>query len=61
MMRQAATNANFDADHGMHFQFISIKNLTGFFTIFSWTGLACLGAGKAMGFTVAAASVAGLA
>ena len=35
-------DADFDADGEIPFQFITIKNLVGFFTIFSWTGLACI-------------------
>ena len=35
-------DADIDSDHGIDFQFLSFKNLTGFFTIFGWTGIACL-------------------
>jgi len=31
-----------DADTGIDFQYLSLKNLVGFFTIFGWTGVACL-------------------
>ena len=31
-----------DSDHGIGFQFISIKNFVAFFTVFGWTGLACI-------------------
>ena len=31
-----------DSDTGIDFQFLSIKNLVAFFTIFGWTGVACL-------------------
>jgi len=29
-------------DTGIEFQFITLKNLIAFFTIFGWTGIACL-------------------
>lgn len=31
-----------DHDAGIEFQFLSIKNLIAFFTIFGWTGIVCL-------------------
>lgn len=33
-----------ESDHGIGFHFISLKNLVAFFTIFGWTGLACIDA-----------------
>lgn len=47
-------------DHGIGFQFISIKNLVGFFAIFGWTGVAMLNGGKHVGFTVLISVFAGL-
>lgn len=35
-------DAEIDADHGMGFHFITFKNLVAFFTIFAWSGLACI-------------------
>ena len=35
-------DASIDADHGIGFQFISIKNFVAFFTVFGWAGLACI-------------------
>jgi len=49
------------ADHGIPFQFLTLKNLTGFFTIFSWTGIACLDGGLSGGIALLIASVSGLA
>lgn len=49
-----------DSDGGIGFQFISIKNLIGFFTIFSWTGIACTAAGLQPTLTVVISLVAGL-
>lgn len=31
-----------DFDGGIDFQFLNFKNTVGFFTIFSWSGLACI-------------------
>ena len=49
-----------DTDTGIDFQYLSIKNLVGFFTIFGWTGVACLASGKSMVFTVIVSVMAGL-
>ncbi len=49
-----------DADTGIDFQYLSIKNLIGFFTIFGWTGIACLAAEKSLAFTVIVSVLAGL-
>ena len=49
-----------DTDTGIGFQYLSIKNLVGFFTIFGWTGIACLASGKSMAFTVIVSVLAGL-
>lgn len=35
-------DADIDGDSGIGFQFLSFKNLMGFFTIFGWTGIACI-------------------
>ncbi len=53
-------DAEIDADHGIPFQFLTLKNLIGFFTIFSWTGIACLEAGLSTALTLLIASIAGL-
>jgi len=49
------------SDHGIPFQFITFKNMVGFFTIFAWTGLACLDAGFSQGITLLVSSVSGIA
>lgn len=49
-----------DTDTGIDFQYLSLKNLVGFFTIFGWTGVACLASGKGMLFTVIVSVLAGL-
>jgi hypothetical protein len=54
-------DGDFDADDGgAGTQFFTIKNLIAFFTIFSWTGIACLKAGVSPGISVVIAFVAGL-
>jgi hypothetical protein len=50
-----------EADHGISFQFLTVKNLVGFFTIFSWTGIACIDAGLSNGVTLLISTAAGLA
>jgi hypothetical protein len=53
-------DAEIDSDHGIGFQYLSIKNLVGFFTLFGWTGIACLAAGRNMVFTLIVSLLAGL-
>jgi len=38
-------DAEVEADSGIGFQFFTLKNLVAFFTIFSWTGIACIDSG----------------
>ncbi|WP_126243410.1 hypothetical protein [Chitinophaga rhizosphaerae] len=49
-----------DADDGIGFQFFTIRNMFGFFTIFGWVGLACIYNGLSPAVTIISASVAGL-
>ena len=44
-MPDGDVDADIDADHGIGFQFITLKNIIGFFTIFAWSGLVCIDAG----------------
>lgn len=53
-------DGDIEADHGIGFQFFTFKNVMAFFTIFGWTGIACLDAGLGMLPTVGIATVAGL-
>ncbi len=53
-------DADIDADTGIEFQFLSFKNLVGFFTLFGWSGIACLDAGMSKGITVLISLVCGL-
>ena len=49
-----------ETDHGIPFQFLTFKNMVGFFTIFSWTGIACLNAGFSNTITLLISTSAGL-
>lgn len=49
-----------DADTGIGFQFITFKNLVGFFTIFGWSGIACLEAGLSKPLTIIISFFSGL-
>lgn len=54
-------DADIDADGGIGFQFITFKNLVGFFTIFAWVGLACIKSDLSATITIIVAFVSGLA
>ncbi|WP_418602205.1 hypothetical protein [Hwangdonia sp.] len=49
-----------DADTGIGFQFITFKNLVGFFTIFGWSGIACIEAGLSKPLTVIISLLSGM-
>ncbi|WP_282043821.1 hypothetical protein [Winogradskyella flava] len=53
-------DGDFDGDVGAGFQFISFKNLVGFFTIFGWSGIACIDAGLSKPLTIIISVVCGL-
>ncbi|SDE43147.1 hypothetical protein [Ulvibacter litoralis] len=53
-------DAEIDADTGIGFQFLSFKNLVGFFTIFGWVGIACIDEGASRTITVLLSVVSGL-
>ncbi|WP_289044546.1 hypothetical protein [uncultured Olleya sp.] len=53
-------DADIDADTGIGFQFITLKNLVGFFTIFGWSGIACIDAGLSKPLTITIATICGL-
>lgn len=54
-------DTSIDADTGIEFQFISLKNLIGFFTIFGWAGIACIGEGLSKPITVLISVISGMA
>lgn len=49
-----------DTDDGIGFQFFTIRNLFGFFTIFGWTGLACISGGLSTPIVLLVSAAAGL-
>src|SRR3989304_354100 len=58
----ASGDADFSVEHdtGIDFQFITLKNLIAFFTIFGWTGIVCVGSGLGIGKTVLISFICGL-
>ena len=54
------TDAEIESDTGIGFQFITFKNLVGFFTIFGWSGIACIDSGLSKPLTVVIALICGL-
>lgn len=48
-----------DTDHGLSSQFFSFKNLLAFFTVFAWTGLACLDSGISISISVIISTICG--
>ncbi|HEU5292119.1 MAG TPA: hypothetical protein VFU05_15820 [Cyclobacteriaceae bacterium] len=54
-------DAEVSGDTGVPFQFLTLKNLIAFFTIFSWTGISCQTAGLSDAMTVIVSFGAGLA
>lgn len=53
-------DSEIDADAGIGFQFITFKNLVGFFTIFGWSGIACIDAGFSKPPTIIISILSGL-
>jgi hypothetical protein len=53
-------DAEIEGDTGIPFQFLTLKNLVAFFTIFSWTGIACIDSGLSEISSLLIATVAGL-
>lgn len=53
-------DTSIDTDTGIEFQFITLKNLIGFFTIFGWAGIACIGEDISKPITVLISVIAGL-
>ena len=49
-----------ESDTGIEFQFITFKNLIGFFTLFGWSGIACIDAGLSKPVTVIISLFSGL-
>jgi len=53
-------DTDIESDTGIGFQFITFKNLVGFFTIFGWSGIACIDAGLSKPITIIISIVCGL-
>jgi hypothetical protein len=53
-------DADIEGDTGIGFQFLSFKNLMGFFTIFGWSGIACINAGYSTTITLVVSIGCGL-
>lgn len=53
-------DSEMDGDVGIGFQFITFKNLVGFFTIFGWIGIACINSGFSKPLSVIIALLCGL-
>ena len=53
-------DTDIENDTGIGFQFITFKNLVGFFTIFGWSGIACIDAGLSKPLTIIISIVCGL-
>jgi membrane protein implicated in regulation of membrane protease activity len=55
-------DADFDVetDGGAGFQFFTLKNFIGFFTIFAWSGIASLDSGYSTGTTLLISTLSGL-
>jgi hypothetical protein len=54
------SDVSVDGDTGIDFQFLTLKNLVAFFTIFGWAGVACLEGGMGIGKTVLISSISGM-
>ena len=55
-----SADSEIDGDAGIGFQFITFKNLVGFFTLFGWSGIACIEAGLSKPLTFIISSFCGL-
>ena len=53
-------DADVDSDGGIGFQFLSFKNLMGFFTIFGWSGISCIENNLSTGLTILISVICGL-
>jgi hypothetical protein len=53
-------DAAIEGDEGIGFQFFTLKGLISFFTLFAWSGLACIEAGLAQALTVMISVLCGL-
>lgn len=54
------SDLSIESDTGIDFQFLTLKNFIAFFTIFGWTGIACINGGLGTGLTVLISMMSGL-
>jgi hypothetical protein len=54
-----AVDADIDMDGGIGFQFLTVKNIVGFFTVFSWAGIASINSGNSNTTTIIISLAAG--
>ena len=54
-------DSDISADHGIGFEFLTVKNMVGFFTIFGWVGIASIESGASIGISLLFATMGGLA
>jgi hypothetical protein len=59
MSADGDSDAAIDHDMGIDFQFLTLKNLIAFFTLFGWTGIVCIDSGISTGLTVLFSTAAG--
>ncbi|UTW64605.1 hypothetical protein KFE98_00280 [bacterium SCSIO 12741] len=52
-------DADVAGDDGVGFQFFSLKNVVGFFTLFAWSGLACIDADQSQLVTLVVSIISG--
>lgn len=60
-MEASPDDLDTDVNSGVAGQYFTIKNLIGFFLLFSWTGIACLNGGMGTAMTLVLSLVAGTA
>ena len=56
-----SVDVEIESDHGIGFQFLTFKNMVGFFTIFAWSGLASIHSGNSNMLTIIISLVCGAA
>ena len=54
-------DVSIEDDHGIDFQFLSLKNMIAFFTVFGWSGIICIDSGLATWITIFISTSCGLA
>jgi len=55
-----SVDVDIDTDAGIGFQFLTLKNLIAFFTIFGWVGLASLDSGASNGLSILISALSGI-